>query len=293
MSRSGRKPKSPAFQFYPGDFLADTKVQAMRTEEVGAYLLLLCAEWLDGPLPDDPRFLARVCRLDPAAFAQAWESIGRCFRPVDGRPGYLENSRLERERAFQAEGRERRLEASKKANEVRHGSESEPNRSPIGGQPVSDWGPPLSPTPHTPTPTPETRSPASRKCAPRATRAEPTGDHAEAIRFFEAQFLAETGAAYAFEGAKDGEHVRVLLSRGGLPEFQARARTFFADKWHRETGLTISKFRTAWNNLVVAKPPPPPAPRLYTDAEEIRAKREAARQRQAAERAADQKAREA
>ena len=37
--------KSPAFQFYPDDFLGSGKVGTMTTDEVGAYTLLLCLEW--------------------------------------------------------------------------------------------------------------------------------------------------------------------------------------------------------------------------------------------------------
>lgn len=173
--RSGRNAKSPAFQFYPGDFLADPKVQAMRAEEVGAYLLLLCAEWLDGPLPDDPGFLARVCRLGAAEFAQAWQAVGRCFKPAEGRAGFLENPRLERERAFQAEGRARRLDASRIAQEARLALESSTNRERDETQPLLESNPPLSPTPVALHPTPDSRSPAKgEKRAPRAAAPPPS-----------------------------------------------------------------------------------------------------------------------
>lgn len=171
MPRNGRNSKSPAFQFYPGDFLADPKVQAMRPEEVGAYLLLLCAEWLDGPLPDDHGFLARICRLGAAEFSQAWQAVGRCFRPVEDRPGFLENPRLERERAFQAEGRARRLDASRIAQEARLALESSSNRERNENEPGLDSSPPLSPTPETRLPTPDSRNPVRNKRAPRAAAA--------------------------------------------------------------------------------------------------------------------------
>lgn len=132
--------------------------------------------------------------------------------------------------------------------------------------------------------------------APAPARAAASGPHAEVMAWWCKRFEEATGKPYAVEGAKDGETVKRLLGwagAAGMVEIRGRAETFFADPWHREHGLTLTKFRSAWNSLLTAKPPPPPQPRLYTDAEEIRAKREAARQRQAAERAAEQKAREA
>lgn len=57
----------PAFLFYPSDFSSDSKVEAMTTESVGAYMLLLCKAWREEPagsLPDDDRILARWARLE-------------------------------------------------------------------------------------------------------------------------------------------------------------------------------------------------------------------------------------
>lgn len=56
----------PAFLFYPDDFSSDGKVEAMTTEEVGAYMLLLCKSWRESPpgsIPSDDVVLARWARL--------------------------------------------------------------------------------------------------------------------------------------------------------------------------------------------------------------------------------------
>jgi uncharacterized protein YdaU (DUF1376 family) len=56
----------PAFMFYPDDFASDGKVEAMSTEGVGCYILLLCKAWRENPpatLPDDDRILARWARV--------------------------------------------------------------------------------------------------------------------------------------------------------------------------------------------------------------------------------------
>lgn len=274
MPRSGRKPKSPAFQFYPGDFLADPKVQAMRAEEVGAYLLLLCAEWLDGPLPDDQGFLARVCRLGAAEFAQAWQALGRCFRPSEDRPGYLENPRLERERAFQAEGRQRRLDASKVAQEARLALESSTNRDTDG----LESNPPLDPTPDSRSPT--KKAPAAPAPAVTSkTRKEPAGPHPETVTWWMDRYLAETGSAYGFHGGKDGAAVKALLKdagAGGLAEIKVRGERYFADPFYRKN-LNLSGFAGAWNNLTRAREgarpggSPPAKPTAAVKAEHARA----------------------
>src|SRR6185312_11765498 len=59
----GEVVKSPAFQFYPNDFLGSGSVAAMTLEEIGAYVLLLCYEWNEGGLPDDLDRLARYCHV--------------------------------------------------------------------------------------------------------------------------------------------------------------------------------------------------------------------------------------
>ena len=66
--RMSRYDDPPYFPFYPDDFACDGKVEAMTTEEVGAYTLLLCKAWREDPpgsIPDDDRVRARWTRLTP------------------------------------------------------------------------------------------------------------------------------------------------------------------------------------------------------------------------------------
>ncbi|TXH49474.1 MAG: DUF1376 domain-containing protein [Desulfurellales bacterium] len=61
--------RPPAFMFYPNDFSSDDKVEAMSTEAVGCYVLLLCKAWRSNPpatLPDDDGLLARWARVTEA-----------------------------------------------------------------------------------------------------------------------------------------------------------------------------------------------------------------------------------
>lgn len=78
---------SPAFQFYPGDFVTGTI--HMTAEEIGGYMLLLCTQWEQGSLPPDPASLRRIARCS----AKALTAILTKF--VAGEDGQLRNERME------------------------------------------------------------------------------------------------------------------------------------------------------------------------------------------------------
>jgi uncharacterized protein YdaU (DUF1376 family) len=94
--------KSPAFQFYPKDFLTDENVLVMSLQERGAYITLLCVCWQQGTLPDDQERLARLCGVPVPAFRRLWPALAVCFRAALDQPGRLVQPRLEREREKQA-----------------------------------------------------------------------------------------------------------------------------------------------------------------------------------------------
>ena len=90
--------KSPAFQFYPSDFLVGTL--GMSTAEIGAYILLLCHQWDQGGIPADHEKCARIARCGTDAIASIWHKFGICEGST------VKNKRLEEERAKQTERRE-------------------------------------------------------------------------------------------------------------------------------------------------------------------------------------------
>jgi uncharacterized protein YdaU (DUF1376 family) len=94
--------KSPAFQFYPRDYLADANVRAMTFEERGVYVELLALEWNEGGrLPGDVEKLARVVGVPAERFVPMWmTSLGPCFTLAD--EGYFYHPRLALEREKQA-----------------------------------------------------------------------------------------------------------------------------------------------------------------------------------------------
>lgn len=103
MSRSGRNPKSPAFQWYPTDAMTDERYASMTYEERGVFHALLDYAWLNDGLPNDLDRLARLLRLAPADFERIWPAVSRCFREREGDPSRLVNGRQERERRAQVE----------------------------------------------------------------------------------------------------------------------------------------------------------------------------------------------
>lgn len=96
-TKNGRLEQRPAFQFYPLDFLASPKVRRMSPAARGAYITLLCDQWLEGPLSGDLAALADRCSMELAEFQREWSGpLGRCFDVLDD--GRIVNARLERER---------------------------------------------------------------------------------------------------------------------------------------------------------------------------------------------------
>lgn len=95
--------KSPAFQFYPRDFLLDGHVASMTLEERGAYITLLCLCWTEITLPIEPLRLARMMGCTAATFKRVWPALEPCFVQADGG---LSHKRLEKERAKQASHRQ-------------------------------------------------------------------------------------------------------------------------------------------------------------------------------------------
>lgn len=89
--------KSPAFQFYPNDWLSSPSIMMMTPAEEGAYIRLLSICWMNNGLPDDDEQLAQLSRL-----GNDWEKskkkILSCFVK---RRTKLVNKRQEKERKKQ------------------------------------------------------------------------------------------------------------------------------------------------------------------------------------------------
>ena len=104
----------PWFRFWVGDYLTDVRVQTMPLMAQGAYLRLLCFQWVEGSLPGCEDDLYRLCQCDPDEldafsllkgeeltagglfFEICWPHLDDRF-PL-GADGRRRNPRLERER---------------------------------------------------------------------------------------------------------------------------------------------------------------------------------------------------
>lgn len=127
--------KSPAFQFYPAEFLTG-RVATYSMEEIGAYTLLLAYDWSLNGLPNDVEKLAKLCRINARKFRALWATISEQFEEVDGK---LYNPRLAKEREKQELWRAKSAAGGRKSAEMRAkgGSRvveppSEPNGQPKG-----------------------------------------------------------------------------------------------------------------------------------------------------------------
>ena len=87
--------KPPSFPFYVNNFLASERVMCMTTEQVGAYVILLCYQWNSDQqsISADAAWLSAATKMNGR-----WNEVGgavlACFYPVNDQPGRLRNERL-------------------------------------------------------------------------------------------------------------------------------------------------------------------------------------------------------
>jgi uncharacterized protein YdaU (DUF1376 family) len=123
--------QSPAFQFYPKEYLSSEKVRAMSFKERGMYWDLCSHAWLNGSIPADLELLARMLGEPLASFRKHWPHIRPCFRQVDGDDSRLEQPRLEVERRKQSDRRAHNQESGHKGANRRWGGRRKDDGWPI------------------------------------------------------------------------------------------------------------------------------------------------------------------
>lgn len=232
-TRSGRRPKSPAFQFYPADYLSSRTIRRLTLEQRGAWLELICSEWLDGPLENDPVELARIIGVSAKEFRRIWPGLDRCFDLENGR---LVNPRLEREREAQEANRERWQRLGKAGNDARHGSAKGGDGAPNRDDPASRSAPvreqhgtstgsstarsssPLSSLPREEQESPSgipPVAPAPGGEKPARARKPASGPQAELIRHFEAEWArTRPGVELVFRPREAVAAARLVKSPG-------------------------------------------------------------------------------
>lgn len=130
------KTKPPAFQFYVRDYMTDETVMMMDLAQEGAYIRLLCHQWLEGSIPNDIAALARLCRVSSTKMKKIWQKVSPCF--TDSGNGRLVNSKLDEQRQDIEGWRKKQSDAGRSGAQKRWSG---------------DIGPPLGPpmANHTPT----------------------------------------------------------------------------------------------------------------------------------------------
>lgn len=112
----------PAFPMYVDDFASDGVVEAMTTEQVGAYLLLLLKAWKEEPpgsIPDNDHVLARWARMSPDAWAGIKAGVLAAFR-FSERDKRYHQKRMAKEWVKMQSARKRRKESAIHAANVRY-----------------------------------------------------------------------------------------------------------------------------------------------------------------------------
>ena len=127
--------KLPHFPFFARDWLTDERVMLMTLECQGAYLRLLCYQWLEGSIPDSPKKLASLCMTSLEHFeAEIWPDIGDAFNEIAVQR--LQNPRLETIRVETEAKVAKAIENGKRgaAKRWKDNQDSDPNSPPLATQ---------------------------------------------------------------------------------------------------------------------------------------------------------------
>ncbi len=103
--------KSPAFQFYPADYLGSQRVALMTLEEEGAYIRLLCYCWEHGSIPSDPQKISFL--IGKGASTTLASKLLPMFILDSNDASKLRHVRLDKERKKQEEWREKSSKGGK------------------------------------------------------------------------------------------------------------------------------------------------------------------------------------
>lgn len=134
------KEKSPAFQFYPRDWLSDPNVSNLSYEQEGWYIHLICYCWLDGHIPEEPEKALRLVGIRDADLYGIKESefvskfnkrvkdmrelLELCFvveaqlESGEAQLRFLVHPRVEKERAAQIFRKNERSESGKRGGKI-------------------------------------------------------------------------------------------------------------------------------------------------------------------------------
>jgi uncharacterized protein YdaU (DUF1376 family) len=87
--------KSPWFKFYASDFLLDSKVDSLPLEAQAILIRMWSVIWIDGSIPDDPKIISRLCRIDISSVQKHMQNLMQMFHKDAS--GFLHSKRMEDE----------------------------------------------------------------------------------------------------------------------------------------------------------------------------------------------------
>jgi uncharacterized protein YdaU (DUF1376 family) len=227
---SSKSSRSPAFQFYPKDYISSTKVRQMSNTERGVYVSLLCYCWLDDGLPTDLPSLARLAEVKLSQFERMWTKgpLHECFYEKNGR---FHNERLDRERKAQADFRRKQKERADKRWHPKDGA--------VIGNATALRGP------HTPGNALQSAICNLRSANKEKSSAEPPSDSTPVVFTFPT--VGKSSAWVLTQGRIDGW-------RGMYPNVDVMAECRKASAWieanpeRRKTAKGMSAFLVNWLN---------------------------------------------
>jgi uncharacterized protein YdaU (DUF1376 family) len=231
---------SPAFQFYPSDFLGSPRVRVMSVEEIGAYTLLLCLDWeLGGFTLDEAREFLTTHKMTAEMFDVAWVKLAKCFDEKEGR---YSNPRLARERKKQREWRRKSSKGGKLGAAKRWGKKDKGGHevvittaSPNDGSP----SPTPTPSPVTTTPTHDRSRDALFEEAWAVYPKRPGNSRAESYKQWLARVRQGVDPLDMLEGAR--RYAKYVEEEQTEPRYRKQAQTFFGPSRHFENDYTPSR----------------------------------------------------
>ena len=254
------KPARLAYMpFWVERWLTSPDVRMMSFAERGLYLEMLAWSWIMGPLPADPKRLARLLGADVQEIEGLLPAVLPKWVACDG---MLTNAKLEEERVRSAAVVDARSAAGRAgaagrwqtqcdriaiANGKRNGKtmpsedqdqDQDQNHNRGRGRGVAS-------------------EPAlTGMDRPKKARAKPSGEHAALIAWFiETWQAVHPGATYVVT-PKDGVAAAALLKAAGVEEIRRRIGEMFRAKWLGPS-LTLSKASGAWNDFAPGYEKPP------------------------------------
>lgn len=226
----------PAFLFYPNDFIGSTA--HLEVETVGAYIRLLCFQWVNGFIPRKPKQIQGIISCGNDKFKEVWDELKEKFSPTTA--GFA-NKRLEMVRGEAMEYRKNASERGKAGAEARWHKQCSSNAQAMPKNSLSS------------------SSSSSISSSKEDIPAKAGTPQAEFVEAWSDLYQSETGGPYK-AGREDFVIVARLLKTFGEAEVLSRAKILLAAcrsrlAWFTKDGLadfTIKKLSSQWNALIPA-----------------------------------------